>query len=255
MKKSSELFVQLLVVCTGLFFFVPFLGAAHLFDWDEINFAEAAREMLVSHNVLQVQINFHPFWEKPPLFFWFQALSMSVFGVNEFAARFVNAVCGILTLLAVYRIGSRVFDRKFGLLWAGAFLGSFLPHLFFKSGIIDPVFNLFIFLGIYFVYRGEKTDGHRLRPALLALAGAFLGCAALTKGPVGILVPVLCALVYWALRRFKSYLSIKAVVAAVLTAALRSPRDSGESPKLRPPHPGPTPRHDRRGRHRSSPAS
>jgi 4-amino-4-deoxy-L-arabinose transferase-like glycosyltransferase len=27
---------------------VPGLGAVHLFDWDEINFAEIAREMLVT---------------------------------------------------------------------------------------------------------------------------------------------------------------------------------------------------------------
>ncbi|HMD68053.1 MAG TPA: glycosyltransferase family 39 protein, partial [Chitinivibrionales bacterium] len=114
--KNKELFIQLLILTAGIFFFIPFLGAAHLFDWDEINFAEAAREMLVTHNFLQVQINFQPFWEKPPLFFWLQAASMTVFGVNEFAARFVNALCGIVTLLVVYRIGRSVFDRRFGLL-------------------------------------------------------------------------------------------------------------------------------------------
>ncbi|MEI9934823.1 MAG: hypothetical protein WDM71_08225 [Ferruginibacter sp.] len=26
--------------------FIPFLGHVHLFDWDEINFAESAREMI-----------------------------------------------------------------------------------------------------------------------------------------------------------------------------------------------------------------
>jgi Dolichyl-phosphate-mannose-protein mannosyltransferase len=218
-ENRKDLLVQILVIATGIFFFLPFLGAAHLFDWDEINFAEAAREMLVTHNFLQVQINFQPFWEKPPLFFWLQAASMSLLGVSDFAARLVDALCGIITLLVVYRIGRRVFDRRFGLLWAGAFLGSFLPHLFFKSGIIDPVFNLFIFLGIYFVFRGEKTGSGSARPGMLAIAGAFLGLATLTKGPVGILVPVLCALVYWALGRFKTYLSIKGVAVAVAAGA------------------------------------
>lgn len=218
-EERKDLLFQLLIVCAGLFFFVPFLGRAHLFDWDEINFAEAAREMMVSHNFLQVQINFQPFWEKPPLFFWLQAASMTLFGVNEFAARFVNALCGMATLLVVYRIGRNIFDGRFGLLWAGAFLGSFMPHLFFKSGIIDPVFNLFTFLGIYFVFKSEKTDLRPARAGSLALAGAFLGLATLTKGPAAIVVAVLCACAYWAMRRFRPYVSVKGVAVCAAAAA------------------------------------
>ena len=222
-NQKQDLLIQLLILFIGIFFFVPFLGNAFLFDWDELNFAEAAREMLASGNFLQVQINFQPFWEKPPLFFWLQALSMALFGVGEFAARLVNALCGVLTLLGVFCIGKSVFDTRFGLLWAGAFLGSFLPHLFFKSGIIDPVFNLFIFLGIYFVFKGEKTREQAGSIGALILAGAFLGLATLTKGPVAILIAVLCAGVYWALCRFKPYLSVKGVagcVAATLAVSL-----------------------------------
>jgi len=60
---------RLLVLVLGACLFIPFLGRVHLFDWDEINFAEAGREMMVSGNYLQVQIDYKPFWEKPPLFF------------------------------------------------------------------------------------------------------------------------------------------------------------------------------------------
>jgi 4-amino-4-deoxy-L-arabinose transferase-like glycosyltransferase len=67
-----------LIVLTSSILFIPFLGASHLFDWDEINFAECAREMIVTGNYSQVQINFQAFWEKPPLFIWMQALSMKV---------------------------------------------------------------------------------------------------------------------------------------------------------------------------------
>jgi Dolichyl-phosphate-mannose-protein mannosyltransferase len=205
-----------------VFFFVPFLGRAHLFDWDEINFAEAAREMLATGNFLQVQNNFQPFYEKPPLFFWAQALSMSVFGINEFAARFVNALCGIITLLVVYRVGRQLFDRRFGLLWAGAFLGSFMPHLFFKSGIIDPVFNLFIFLGIYCIFKSENSLERKSSILGLVAAGVFLGLASLTKGPVAILIAILCAGAYWIFAGFRRYLPLWGVVACGMTAAIVS---------------------------------
>jgi 4-amino-4-deoxy-L-arabinose transferase-like glycosyltransferase len=82
--------------------FIPFIGNCHLFDWDEINFAECAREMLVSGNFSRVQLNFQPFWEKPPVFIWLQAFSMQLFGITEFAARFPNAICSAITLVFLY---------------------------------------------------------------------------------------------------------------------------------------------------------
>ena len=140
----------LFFVLLGCIFFIPFLGGVHLFDWDEVNFAEISREMIVTNDFLRVQVNFQPFWEKPPLFFWIQVISMKLFGINEFAARFPNAIVGIITLLVLYRIGSFLFNRRFGLIWSMAYFGSILPHLYFKSGIIDTLFNLFIFSGIYY---------------------------------------------------------------------------------------------------------
>ncbi|MGB0166506.1 MAG: ArnT family glycosyltransferase, partial [Luteibaculum sp.] len=77
----------------GISFFFG-IGQFHLFDWDEINFAECAREMIVSGEYTKVQMDFRPFWEKPPLFFWLQVISMKIFGINEFAARFPNAFFG-----------------------------------------------------------------------------------------------------------------------------------------------------------------
>lgn len=88
-----------------------------------------------------------------PIVFLASAMSMHVFGVNEFAARFPNAVTGIITLITFFLIGRKLYDEKFGWLWVLSMLGSFLPHLYFKSGIIDPVFNYFIFMGIWFASR------------------------------------------------------------------------------------------------------
>ena len=69
--KNKTTITQLSIILLGLLLFLPGLGNVHLFDWDEINFAESAREMINSGNYLTVQINFEPFWEKPPLFIWF----------------------------------------------------------------------------------------------------------------------------------------------------------------------------------------
>ena len=172
---------------------MPFLGSVRLFDWDEINFAEAAREMLITGNYLQVQIDFKPFWEKPPLFMWMQAFSMKLFGVSEYAARFPNAICGLITLPFLYSIGSSLKDKQFGLLWLLTFIGSFLPHFYFKSGIIDPWFNLFIFLGIILPFLPFLKKHQTLA---YVLGGISIGCAILTKGPVALLIYILVYLIY-----------------------------------------------------------
>ena len=103
-KRQSRIYL-IIIILSGIFFFIPYLGHVHLFDWDEINFAESAREMIVTGNYHQVQINFQPFAEKPPLFFWLQVSSMKMFGINEFAARFPNAIFGIITLVTFFFIG------------------------------------------------------------------------------------------------------------------------------------------------------
>ncbi|MCB2220388.1 MAG: glycosyltransferase family 39 protein [Bacteroidetes bacterium] len=213
----------ILIATAGILFFIPFLGGVHLFDWDEINFAEIAREMIVTDQYLRPQINFQPFWEKPPLFFWLQALSMKLFGVNEFAARFPNAIAGVFTLLILYSIGKRLVNERFGFLWALAYFGSVLPHLYFKSGIIDPVFNLFIFLGIYFfVLMYWRLKGIRQLKYksgfYLIMSGIFTGLAILTKGPVGYLIPLLTWGVYWIIKKFRFYVSIPRFIGLTLIA-------------------------------------
>jgi 4-amino-4-deoxy-L-arabinose transferase-like glycosyltransferase len=204
MKRSPLLPPFLILIC-GLLLFVPFLGQVHLFDWDEINFAECAREMVVSHKYSIVQIDFLPFWEKPPLFIWMQAVSMNLFHSPEFAARFPNAICGVVTLLTVYFSGKRIYDEKFARLWVLAFAGSLLPNFYFHSGIIDPWFNLFIFLGIYHfaIYANEfpSVSTQKFFNRRIFLSSFFIALAVLTKGPVALLVFGLCFIVWRIMKR------------------------------------------------------
>lgn len=144
--------------------------------------------MAVSGNYSQVQLNYLPFWEKPPFFIWLQAGSMNLFGINEFAARFPNAICSIATFITLFLIGKKFHSQKFGLLWCLIYVGTILPHLFFKSGIIDPWFNLFIFLSVYNILLFFNNPEGKKEFLYSLLAGTFLGLAVLTKGPAAILI-------------------------------------------------------------------
>ncbi len=212
--KINQRFALLISLFAGLILFVPFLGGVHLFDWDEINFAESAREMLVTGDFLTVRINYEPFWEKPPLFFWLQVLSVKLFGENEYAMRFPNALAGILTLFLLFRTGKKIMDEKFGLIWMGVYAGSILPFFYFKSGIIDPWFNLFIFSGIsyfswYFIFQEKKLQN-------LIISAVFFGLSVLTKGPVAILILVLTFGVYLLIKKFRIQTSFRDVLIFIM---------------------------------------
>ncbi|HKK80311.1 MAG TPA: glycosyltransferase family 39 protein, partial [Phaeodactylibacter sp.] len=229
MKRNPSTTYALGFALLGALFFLPFLGGVHLFDWDEINFAEISREMLITQEYTRVYVNFEPFFQKPPFFFWLQAGAMAVFGVGEYAARFPNALCGIITLPLLFHIGRRLKDTRFGIIWAGTYFGSVLPFLYFKSGIIDPWFNFFIFLGLYYFilayWKKDKMEGISLPKNYwwyLFLGGFWIGMGILTKGQVAYLIAVLTMGVYWVYQRFRFYVNVPQFIFFTISATLVS---------------------------------
>jgi len=224
--QNQQLKYSLLIALVGALFYIPFLGGVHLFDWDEINFAEITREMMINEQYFRVYVNFMPFWEKPPFFFWMQLLAMKAFGVGEFAARLPNAIYGIATLVLLYNIGRKLYHHRFGLIWALCYFGSVLPFLYFKSGIIDPVFNFFIFLGLYlfilFYWKKDRFENISLPKSkwtYLVLAGLAIGLGILTKGQVAYLIAILTMFVYWVYQRFRFYVNVPQFLLFTIAAA------------------------------------
>ncbi len=206
----------LIILGAGLLF-CPFLGHVHLFDWDEINFAECAREMIVSKDYLRAQIDFMPFWEKPPVFIWMQVLAMKLLGVGDYAARFPNAVMGIVTLATLFYAGKKIIGEKMATWWVVLYGATWLPHFYFKTGIIDPTFNYFIFLA-FFQLHLLKFSSNKTTHALLA--GLFLGLAVLTKGPVAIIVAALSLGVYVLINRGLKGFTVKQLAIIACSAAI-----------------------------------
>ncbi|WP_100224103.1 ArnT family glycosyltransferase [Pusillimonas noertemannii] len=68
------------------------------YDTSEPRYAEIARVMAQSDDWITPWFSPGvPFWGKPPLSFWSQALSMSLFGFTEFAARLPAWICLLLS--------------------------------------------------------------------------------------------------------------------------------------------------------------
>jgi len=100
----------LLLFVAILFLALPQAPLMPLLDRDEPRFAEASREMLQSGNIVVPTFNNTPRYAKPPLIYWCQAVSFTIFGENTFAARLPSllATAGTAWLLFVWcvRLGS-----------------------------------------------------------------------------------------------------------------------------------------------------
>lgn len=176
-------------VLAAAIFLLPGLNYVPLLDQTEVLLAEISREMIASGSWLQPPLNYSPAPIFPPLFFWLQSLSMELWGVGEWAARFPNALLGFVVLPFLYICGKFLVDRKFGFFWALTWLGSFLPMLYLKSGMIDPLFNFLFFCSLFFIihYLWKRQDEKALYLArrsqsYLLLGAIFMGLALLTRG-------------------------------------------------------------------------
>ena len=77
--------------------------------------------------------------DKPVLMHWCMAACMSVFGVNEFAARLPSLIAALVTALAVLRFGTRFFDSTIGVVAALAWLGTLLVGIEAHAATPDAI--------------------------------------------------------------------------------------------------------------------
>src|SRR2546421_3482707 len=97
------------------------LGTPSLWDIDEGNNAEAAREMYESGNWIVPTFNFVLRVDKPALLYWLQMLGYHFFGVSEFSARLPSALAALGAVLLTYELGRKMFSPVAGL-YAGLVL-------------------------------------------------------------------------------------------------------------------------------------
>ena len=109
--------VLLILLVAGVLY-LPGLRRIALFDRDEPRFAQAAREMILSHNFIVPRFDGVLRPDKPPIIYWLMDVAYAVLGVNGMAARLPSVVFGSLTLLLVYGMAGKRFGRATGILSA-----------------------------------------------------------------------------------------------------------------------------------------
>ncbi|MCF8215917.1 MAG: glycosyltransferase family 39 protein [Chlorobium sp.] len=184
--------VLLLSLIIGISFFAG-LGSAPLFDVDEGAFSEATREMLVSGNYLTTYLNGMPRFDKPILIYWLQALSVTAFGLNEFAFRFPSAAASAIWAGTIYLFIRKELGSVTALLASIFMVLSLQVTIIAKAAIADGLLNCCLAVTMFAIYTHFKTGSSASR--YLAFAAAGLGV--LTKGPVAIVIPGVVSLLFF----------------------------------------------------------
>jgi 4-amino-4-deoxy-L-arabinose transferase-like glycosyltransferase len=182
LKQRTVNYALLLIIGAALTF--PGLGVS-LWDIDEGNNSEAAREMLESENWIVPTFNYQLRTDKPALLYWLQVMAYKACGVNELAARLPSALAGLLTLLVVYELARRMFGPSTAVISALILSTTVAFNAASRFANPDALLNLTIVLTFALFWQGFSSQG---RWWLLA-AGVTTGLAVLAKGPVGLALP------------------------------------------------------------------
>ena len=190
---------QLLILCAAaVCMFFAGLGRLPLTEPDEGRNAEKAREMLDSGDWITPHYDTLTCLDKPALFFWLVAASFRVFGLSEWAARFPSALIALATSLLVWFLAQRMFDNRTGLRAGLIWVTSPLVIIFARTVIFDMPLTFFVTLAMASYWLAQAEDFKH--PWWDAVFFAAMGIAAITKGPVGFLLPLLSVSAYLALR-------------------------------------------------------
>ena len=201
--------ITIILLIAGTVFFTN-LGEARLWDRDEPRNAGCAAEMMARGDWVVPTFNDELRHQKPVLLYWLIMSAYSVFGVNEFSARFWSAALALVTTLATYGIARRLTHPLTGLLAAIALATSLMFDVAARAATPDSVLICCSTLAMYLYVVGTFSS----RPAsgadgetgaavlkststffptnawLVILMYAVMGLGVLAKGPIGFLMPM-----------------------------------------------------------------
>ena len=201
--KEKNRFALFFLLCTALSLFIfAALLDPYLNLWDERIHALVAKNSM--DNLLKPEFFQHPYvtecnylnwtsahiWlHKQPLFIWQMALSMKLFGVNEFAVRLPSVLMAAGSVLIGYRIGKLLINEKVAYYTAISITFSwFLLNLVSGyEGIEHNDVCFFFYVSASLWSFIEYIQSNRKWKWVIWI-GFFAGCAVLTKWLTGLLV-------------------------------------------------------------------
>lgn len=191
--------------------FVPLLLFRDFTPNNELKYLSIADEALRDGHFFAFWNHGAPYADKPPLYLWITMLGKWLFGThNMFFLGLFSLVPAIITLHIMNKWVTPFLNERYRnsvslmMMTSGLFVGSAIVLR------MDMLMCMFIVLALYAFYKLYTRKGNRYDSILLPI---YIFLAIFTKGPVGILVPIISIPVFlwWQgkIRTFGQYLGWK----------------------------------------------
>jgi 4-amino-4-deoxy-L-arabinose transferase-like glycosyltransferase len=194
-------YLGLLLLCLFAFFWR--LGSVPLFDMDEALYVTCARQMVLTGDLVTPRLNSRPlrrptetsvpFFEKPILVYWCCAASMRLFGLSAGAARLPVACAALLATGAIVLAGTRWFGPRAGLLAGLVYALAPMTIADARQMTTDGLLTLWFLVAMlaFWGCRRAEPEGRRCFSIYPLLFWTMCALAVLTKGAIGLVLPLL----------------------------------------------------------------
>ncbi|MBY0282262.1 MAG: glycosyltransferase family 39 protein [Alphaproteobacteria bacterium] len=178
-----------LFFCALIFFFTLQLGNRPFATPDEGRYVEIPREMVATGDYLTPRLNNVKYFEKPPFFYWLQASSIKMFGLDEAPMRLWVVFFAFIGCLATYHFGKTHFDRTTGFFSAFVLGSSVLYFSLSRLIILDMPVSVLVTLILYSFYQGFETEPGPKRRFWFYCFSVSCALGVLTKGIMALAIP------------------------------------------------------------------
>lgn len=203
--RTHAIILLLLLLVLVKAFLIDQVHVRPLNDYDEARYAEVAKNVLKTGDVLVPMaggpdepqhivtarlandVPLNPFFWKPPLVVWLQALCMRLIGASELAARLPSLFASIGILVVLYKL---MHEYKIKEIIAVALTATYAVSYDFSYLAIQGTTDaLLCFLGTLTAFCAHKDQRYQRRYTYIAAAAT--GFAVLTKSVAAFWIPLL----------------------------------------------------------------
>jgi 4-amino-4-deoxy-L-arabinose transferase-like glycosyltransferase len=216
--KPTAIYLVLIAIFLLIVYFIGFFNPIR---GDAVRYAAVAQEMLHNNNFLELQNRGGiPYMQKPPLLFWIISTSYRLFGINHFAYKMPIFLISLVGILSMYKNARLNYDQRIAAL-ASVFMTFSFGMIFYQNDIhTDSVIMATIIISIYQINLYLKN--HRFIHLIIGFI--FIGLSMLTKGPIGLAIPVFAFGVDILLKRhWKSIFKLEWIAGLIIIGIVISP--------------------------------
>jgi len=221
-KAYTNIYIFYIVLCIIIYIlgsiFIP------LMEVDSVQYANISREMLQNKSFLQIFDQGNDYLDKPPMLFWLSALSMYLFGMNDFAFRLPSILMSIIAIYSTYKFTLLYYSNEIAALAALVLASSQAMFLITHDVRADTMLMAWVILAIW--QFASWLNNRKWRSLIIAFSAVAFGM--MTKGPIALMVPIFSFVPHILIHRnFKMLFRWEYLVGVAIIIILLIPMDIG----------------------------